>query len=342
MGLNLAARGQLVGSLCKRHAVTASLPLRQVVGARFQGLFHSPRGVLFTFPSRYWFAIGLQGVFSLGGWSRLFRAGFHVPRATRDAGWPAISLPVRGCHPLWPAFPGRSGSSRSPFADPTTPPGPRPRRFGLLPFRSPLLGESLACFLLLPLLRCFSSRRSPTSRCRIAAGFPHSDTPGSRAVCASPGSFAACRVLRRLLEPGHPPCALVFFSSGAALLCAPPVSLSRMSMCVPPLCGAWWKWRSCHSRACRRGASPAGASRPSRKEVFQPHLPVRLPCYDLAPVIRFALGRSSRSRPSGAPDSHGLTGGVYKARERIHRAMADARLLANPASRGRVADPGPN
>ena len=39
---------------------------------------------------------------------------------------------------------------------------------------------------------------------------------------------------------------------------------------------------------------------------------------------------------------HGLTGGVYKARERIHRAMADARLLANPASWGRVADPSPN
>ena len=80
----------------------------------------------------------------------------------------------------------------------------------------------------------------------------------------------------------------------------------------------------------------------SRKEVFQPHLPVRLPCYDLAPVTGFALGRSLRSRTSGAPGSHGLTGGVYKARERIHRAMADARLLANPASWGRVADPNPN
>ena len=80
----------------------------------------------------------------------------------------------------------------------------------------------------------------------------------------------------------------------------------------------------------------------SRKEVFQPHLPVRLPCYDLAPVIRFTLGRSSRLRTSGTPDSHGLTGGVYKARERIHRAMADARLLANPASRSRVADSDPN
>ena len=80
----------------------------------------------------------------------------------------------------------------------------------------------------------------------------------------------------------------------------------------------------------------------SRKEVFQPHLPVRLPCYDLAPVTSFTLGRSSRLRTSGTPGSHGLTGGVYKARERIHRAMADARLLANPASRSRVADFDPN
>ena len=70
----------------------------------------------------------------------------------------------------------------------------------------------------------------------------------------------------------------------------------------------------------------------SRKEVFQPHLPVRLPCYDLAPVTSFTLGRSLRSRTSGTPGSHGLTGGVYKARERIHRAVADARLLAIPAS----------
>ena len=70
----------------------------------------------------------------------------------------------------------------------------------------------------------------------------------------------------------------------------------------------------------------------SRKEVFQPHLPVRLPCYDLAPVTSFTLGRSLRLRTSGTPGFHGLTGGVYKARERIHRAVADARLLANPTS----------
>ena len=80
----------------------------------------------------------------------------------------------------------------------------------------------------------------------------------------------------------------------------------------------------------------------SRKEVFQPHLPVRLPCYDLAPITGLTLGRPLRLRTSGTPGFHGLTGGVYKARERIHRAMADARLLANPASWGRVADPSPN
>ena len=80
----------------------------------------------------------------------------------------------------------------------------------------------------------------------------------------------------------------------------------------------------------------------SKKEVFQPHLPIRLPCYDLAPVISFALGRSLRLRTLGTPNFHGLTGGVYKARERIHRIIADIRLLAIPASWGRVADPNPN
>ena len=99
----------------------------------------------------------------------------------------------------------------------------------------------------------------------------------------------------------------------------------------------------CLSLPGRRHDERSGRkARSSRKEVFQPHLPVRLPCYDLAPITGIALGRASRLRTSGAPGSHGLTGGVYKARERIHRAMADARLLANPASRSRVADSGPN
>ena len=76
--------------------------------------------------------------------------------------------------------------------------------------------------------------------------------------------------------------------------------------------------------------------------MFQPHLPVRLPCYDLAPVIDFTLGGALRQPTLGTLNFHGLTGGVYKARERIHRIMADMRLLANPASRSRVADFDPN
>ena len=80
----------------------------------------------------------------------------------------------------------------------------------------------------------------------------------------------------------------------------------------------------------------------SKKEVFQPHLPIRLPCYDLAPVTSFTLGDSLRLSTLGTPSFHGLTGGVYKVRERIHRIIADIRLLAIPASWGRVADPNPN
>ena len=65
-------------------ALVAQHELRQLVGPRFQVLFHSPPGVLFTFPSRYWSAIGRQGVLSLGGWAPQIHTGFHVPRATRE------------------------------------------------------------------------------------------------------------------------------------------------------------------------------------------------------------------------------------------------------------------
>jgi len=77
-----------------------------------------------------------------------------------------------------------------------------------------------------------------------------------------------------------------------------------------------------------------------RKEVIQPQLPLRLPCYDFVPVTRPTLGSGlfSVDLPTlGVPSSHDVTGGVYKARERIHRTIADARLLATPASCRRVA-----
>ena len=82
-----------------------------------------------------------------------------------------------------------------------------------------------------------------------------------------------------------------------------------------------------------------------RKEVIQPHLPVRLPCYDFVPIANPTFDSSLlavRPLASRVANFRDVTGGVYKARERIHRSMADLRLLATPASRSRVADCDPN
>ena len=82
-----------------------------------------------------------------------------------------------------------------------------------------------------------------------------------------------------------------------------------------------------------------------RKEVIQPQVPLRLPCYDFIPVTTHSLGRcllAVGARTSGTNDFHDVTGGVYKARERIHAVVADTALLAIPASRRRVAACDPN
>ena len=81
------------------------------------------------------------------------------------------------------------------------------------------------------------------------------------------------------------------------------------------------------------------------KEVIQPQVPLRLPCYDFVPVMNHTVAGVSlavRLRASGTIHSHDVTGGVYKARERIHRDSADSRLLAIPTSWSRVADSNPD
>ena len=82
-----------------------------------------------------------------------------------------------------------------------------------------------------------------------------------------------------------------------------------------------------------------------RKEVIQPQLPLQLPCYDFVPVTNPTLDGSLltvRPPASGVASFHDVTGGVYKTRERIHRTVADARLLATPTSCRRVAAYNPN
>ena len=66
----------------------------------------------------------------------------------------------------------------------------------------------------------------------------------------------------------------------------------------------------------------SGSSFLLRKEVIQPHLPIRLPCYDFTPIIEPTFDccpLAVSSQASGISNSHGVTGGVYKTRERIHR-----------------------
>ena len=108
---------------------------------------------------------------------------------------------------------------RPPHGGPTTP-GARRHAAGLgwPPFARHYWGDH-CCFLFLRVLRCFSSPRWPPAHIQSGmagirpAGFSHSGTPGSQAACAYPGTFAACRALRRLREPRHPPCALGHFPS---------------------------------------------------------------------------------------------------------------------------------
>ena len=99
--------------------------------------------MLFTFPSRYWFAIGLLRVFSLGGWSRRIHTGFLVSRATQGT----ATLRMASCTGRSPAMARCSNLFHSPCflrsRGPTTPCVPEHAWFGLLPVRSPLLGESL-------------------------------------------------------------------------------------------------------------------------------------------------------------------------------------------------------
>ena len=187
------------------------LPL--FVSTRFQVLFHSPPGVLFTFPSQYCFTIGHWGVFRLGGWSLRLPTGFLVSRGTLDtARW--FSISPTGLSPSLVCFPKTFRLSIV-----NTKCGPQPQKINLLVWPLPI---SLAatfgiefsffsyCYLdvsvhSVPLHRlCIYLWIHEFSSCR----FPHSDIPGSMAICASPRLFAAYHVLRRLSVPRHSPCAL--------------------------------------------------------------------------------------------------------------------------------------
>ena len=133
------------------------LSLRPLVSVWFQVLFTLLLAVLFTFPSRYLCAIGLSGVFSLTGWYRLIHTKFLWFRATQDSDSVQL-LRIRDYHPLWFAFPCNSSSIVLDYSV-LLPHINCSIWFGLFRVRSPLLTESFSYFLLLQVLRCFSSLR---------------------------------------------------------------------------------------------------------------------------------------------------------------------------------------
>ena len=157
--------------------------------------------MLFTFPSRYLFAIGLRRVFSLGGWARRIHTGFHVPRATQGT----ARLRETSRKGLSPSAARLSRRFRSLPSCHTAALQPRPRRdadgLGSAPFARRYWGYHV-CFLFLPVLRCFSSRGSPPHLCaddgptgRRVAPFRHRRVKGRLRLTA------AFRSLPRLSSP---------------------------------------------------------------------------------------------------------------------------------------------
>jgi hypothetical protein len=221
-------------------------------------------------------------------------------------------------------------------------------------------------FPFLRLLRCFSS---PACHCspyvfrrehaRITTRrFPHSEIPGSKvgqhltrayrsrprpssALSAKASTVCSCSLDRK--EHVSP---LWSFQGARDRLAPSPSKLNSVLVEVDVIPG-----ETGHRTVNERPSTsrpPTGVSAPEfpRKEVIQPQLPLRLPCYDFTPIINptfdGSLPQGVRPPASGVADFRGVTGGVYKARERIHRGVADPRLLATPTSWRRVSASNPN
>ena len=101
VALNLASHRN---SPARSTKSTTSLALCLLVSSRFQVLFHSPPGVLFTFPSRYWFTIGHYLVFSLSQWSAYLPTRFLVSRRTLDPSRCILPFRLLDFHHLWFIF----------------------------------------------------------------------------------------------------------------------------------------------------------------------------------------------------------------------------------------------
>jgi hypothetical protein len=323
----------------------------------FRFCFTPLAGVLFTVPSRYYAlsvaACSLPWTVVCPASAQVLRAWTYsgTSRRTVSGGYATITRYGAAFQTASPPTRGSTGGHQSPVQRPPTPgrqrlaPWHRPG-LGVDPVRSPLLR---VWFSLPPATEMFQLAGYPPRNAvpAGAGGLPHSEISGSQPASGSPEHFGAkprpssARSARASIVcssclPSAPACGTLRHPPATEF----PVSSSNASVgkvrrTAPSLS---------HECVCLQsvGLGWCLAAQLPRKEVIQPHLPVRLPCYDFVPVATPALGRclpKVSARTSSIGHSHDVTGGVYKARERIHRAMADTRLLATPPSRGRVAAP---
>ena len=179
----------------------------------FRVCFTPLLGVLFTFPSRYWFAIGLTGVFSLAGWSRPIRAGFRVSRVTQDSTTLTLASRTRLSRPTAPLSSGFR--SRAPRVSSWS---YYPGDASTTPVWAPPLSLATTRGITVVLFSCgYLDVSVPRVRLPYRDvghepdGLPHSETRGSTGICPYPRTIAAYRVLHRLREPRHPPSALSHF-----------------------------------------------------------------------------------------------------------------------------------
>ena len=159
--------------------------------------------MLFTFPSRYWFTIGRWRVFSLTRWSSQVPTGFLVSRGTQGTRRSRQNFVYRAVTLYGRPFQAFRLSCQfvTPYDGPYNP-AVHARRFGLFRVRSPLLAESLTCFLLLEVLRWFTSLRC-LPQPMYSAEDPPVLTEGGYPIRESPGQslFAAHRGFSQLTTP---------------------------------------------------------------------------------------------------------------------------------------------
>ena len=159
--------------------------------------------MLFTFPSRYWYTIGLTGVFSLAGWSRRIRAEFLVFRVTQDTAMPSLASHT-GLSPstvtVSTVFRSRSTCNHA-VLQPR--PGVATRSVWALPRSLATTGGIIVYFLFLEVLRCFSSLGSPPRFCVDDSPSDCRVVPfGNPRINGHLHLPAACRSLSR---PSSPP-----------------------------------------------------------------------------------------------------------------------------------------